>query len=84
MDVQAKLNVAYKWLVEIGLDDNQNMVMPWNHRDTAVEWAMMNLYSTPIEELREFRDTTEHPLDRLIIERIMIDLHRSQASNRPT
>jgi hypothetical protein len=69
MSVQDKLANLYRWLVETGMDKHGNMIMPWNHVDTAVEWAWMNLIHTPTEELREYLATGPNALDRLILEK---------------
>jgi hypothetical protein len=69
MDVRAKLDRLYDWLAREGVDPNGNLIMPWNHIDDAVEYAWMNLITTPQPELEKFLAESKHPIDRLIMER---------------
>ncbi len=70
-DVHAKLIGLYDWLVRTSIDPNGNMIMPWNHTDTAVEYAWMDLLVTPRRELEDCLETATNPMDRLIIERTL-------------
>jgi hypothetical protein len=69
MDIRARLDRLYDWLVRSGMDQNGNLIMPWNHTDNAVEYAWMDLISVPRVELERYLETVSHPIDRLIIER---------------
>ena len=71
MDVYAKLMHLYDWLVRSGIDPNGNMVLPWNHSDTAVEYAWMDLLATPRGDLEKYLETALNPLDRLLIARAL-------------
>jgi hypothetical protein len=63
-------------LLSNGRDPRDNLIMPWNHTDTVVEMAWMGVLRASVEELQSLLEASEHPIDRFIIERAILERRR--------
>jgi hypothetical protein len=68
MTASESLENLYRWLLSNGRDPRDNLIMPWNHTDTVVEMAWMNLLRIPVAELEALLGISQHPVDRFIVE----------------
>ena len=76
MSASKSLENLYRWLLSNGRDPRDNFIMPWNHTDTVVEMAWMDLLRASVAELQALLETSEHPIDRFIIERAILEKRR--------
>jgi hypothetical protein len=76
MSASKSLENLYRWLLSNGRDPRDNLIMPWNHTDTVVEMAWMDLLRASVTELEALLQISEHPIDRFIIERAILERRR--------
>jgi hypothetical protein len=76
MSASKSLENLYRWLLSNGRDPRDNLIMPWNHTDTVVEMAWMDLLRASVTELEALLEISRHPLDRFIVERAILERRR--------